>query len=558
MEQILPGVSIEVRPEGLITPGQVSISTIGIVGTANRGPVRDPEIIGGAPDARRVFGEADAYDRTNAGNELTLVRALEIAFDHGARDVIAVRVANGAATAGFVLQSAGGDCCTLEASSPGTWGNDLGINISPADENAIINNERHPGVGPVTLTYTEIVESARTRISVLASGSSVPAEFTPIFTGPAGPCEVLINNATGVLTFDAAEVPGAADTVVATYVVLAANAVKVTLGHDLDEEVYTVVSGQHLVDLLAGSSLAGLVDTAPNPNIGELPTAFAATSEVQLFGGGTNGVTGAVYTEGLDDILDQNAHIIVAAGQDQSTIGASLTAHVSQASSDLNKRERIGIVGSGAGASPTFPGENLDDVLGHALNSDRIVFVAPGIMVPDRASGAQVTLPGSYAAVAIAGTIAGFPVHRSLTNKRLSVAGLEQTYSPAQLRQLVLARVLALEEKFGFRVVKGITTSTNTAWHQITTRRIVDKAKFGVRSAANPYIGLLNNSRVRTALQATIDSFLSEMVLAEELVSYDLNVTATRPDEIRGIVRVTMTLRPVFSIDFIKVTMFLE
>ena len=118
--------------------------------------------------------------------------------------------------------------------------------------------------------------------------------------------------------------------------------------------------------------------------------------------------------------------------------------------------------------------------------------------------------------------------------------------------------MLALEVRQGHRIVKGITTSTNTAWQQITTRRIVDYAKYGVRSAANPYIGLLNNERVRGALKSTIASFLNEMLADEMLVSYDLEVSATREDERKGIVQVVMVLRPVFSIDFIKVTMFLE
>jgi hypothetical protein len=48
------------------------------------------------------------------------------------------------------------------------------------------------------------------------------------------------------------------------------------------------------------------------------------------------------------------------------------------------------------------------------------------------------------------------------------------------------------------------------------------------------------------------------MVLDEMLISYELDVTATRDQEIRGIVLVTMVLRPVFSIDFIKVTIFLQ
>jgi hypothetical protein len=79
-----------------------------------------------------------------------------------------------------------------------------------------------------------------------------------------------------------------------------------------------------------------------------------------------------------------------------------------------------------------------------------------------------------------------------------------------------------------------------------------------VRSAATSYIGLLNNERVRGAMRSTINSFLTEMVNDEMLISYELEVTATREEERQGIARVTMVLRPTFSIDFIKVTMFLE
>ena len=89
-------------------------------------------------------------------------------------------------------------------------------------------------------------------------------------------------------------------------------------------------------------------------------------------------------------------------------------------------------------------------------------------------------------------------------------------------------------------------------------RRIVDYAKAGVRIGANPYIGRLNNARVRAALKATLDGFLSQMVLDEMLIGYELDVTATRAQEIDGVAAVTMTLRPTFSIDFIRVTMNLQ
>jgi len=117
--------------------------------------------------------------------------------------------------------------------------------------------------------------------------------------------------------------------------------------------------------------------------------------------------------------------------------------------------------------------------------------------------------------------------------------------------------VLLVRQKFGTQVVKGITTDTG-AFKQISIRRIVDYAKAGVRQGADPYLGKLNNARVRAALKATLDGFLSQMVLDEMLIDYDLDVSASRAQERAGVCQVVMTLRPTFSIDYIRVTMNLE
>jgi hypothetical protein len=373
---------------------------------------------------------------------------------------------------------------------------------------------------------------------------------------PAAPTasQVKIDRNTGSLTFAAALDP--ADVVTSTYVVDQASAVKVSLKLDRNEEVYTVVSGDDLaadINRSPGGS-AWVTATADPTNSGELPS---TTVDFSAFGTGANtaGANGedasdADYKYGLDVLMNEDAHIIIAAGQDDG-FGDEINSHCQTASSDAIRRDRIGVVGSALGAE-------LDTIRGHNLDSDRVIYVAPGLLATDAPSGKEVTLPGAYAAAAIAGLLASYSPHISPTNKPLSVGGLEHKYTNAELTQLVQSRVLALEQRQGFRILKGITTSTNTAWHQITTRRIVDYAKFGVRSSANPYIGLLNNERVRGALRSTIAAFLNQMVLDEMLVSFDLTVSATREEERQGIVQVTMVLRPVFSIDFIKVTMFLE
>ncbi len=555
-EMILPGTYIEVRPEGLIVPGRVTVGNIGIVGTASKGPVGDPTVLSSYLEARARFGDYDAWV-DGASSELTLVRALQLAFSHGATTVIAVRVAGDSAEAAdYMLGSASGDCVRLIAKTEGTWGNNLMVQVSAADEPAFIEGEEHTGADPISLASTPVLKSARNRVRLFTAGDGLTRSLQIIYDDDASAptaSQVKISRNDGALTFAAPLDP--ADIVTASYMVDSASAVKVTIKLDRNEEVYTVVNGDDLAaDINRSPGGSVWVTAEVQANSSELPNLL---TDFGAFGTGANthGDDGAdadegKYKEGLELLLNEDAHIILAAGQSES-FGAELNAHCQSASTDAIKRDRIAVVGSTLGAS-------LDDIRGHNFDSDRLVYIAPGIQTFDDAGGVQVTLPGAYAAAAVAGLLASYSPQISLTNKPISVDGLEFKFTSPELTQLVQSRVLALEVRQGHRVVKGITTSTNTAWHQITTRRIVDYAKFGVRSAANPYIGLLNNERVRGALQSTIASFLNEMVADEMLVSYDLSVTSTREEERQGIVNVTMVLRPVFSIDFIKVTMFLE
>ena len=96
-EMVIPGTYIEVRAEGLIAVGGIATGNIGIVGTAGRGPGRRRCVaVGSLAEAIDLFGLPDAFgDPRTAGSPLTLVRTLEQAFAGGARNVFAVRVANG-------------------------------------------------------------------------------------------------------------------------------------------------------------------------------------------------------------------------------------------------------------------------------------------------------------------------------------------------------------------------------------------------------------------------------------------------------------------------------
>jgi len=235
---------------------------------------------------------------------------------------------------------------------------------------------------------------------------------------------------------------------------------------------------------------------------------------------------------------------VVMAGQTAGKTGSVLEAHLNRTAE--TQFERIGIIGA--------TGSTVEEFLGHAVASDRMVLTAPGLVSAD---GKR--LGAGYTAAAVAGLISSLPVQASLTNKVLSVPGLSLRTNRGQQEQLIRRNVLTVIEREGYRVLKGVTSAgEGTPFSAIPTRRIVDYAKYGVRSAANSYIGRLNNDRVRAALKATLDAFLTRMVQDEALTGYQLEVTATRAQEIAGEVSVIMTLQPTFSIEYIRVTMVLK
>jgi len=470
-EMILPGTYIEVRAEGLIGVGGIATGNVGVVGTANRGPLNTVAVLGSYAEALDVFG---AYDRwpaakTDQANALTLTRTLEQVFRGGASTVYAVRVANLGTTTmasmSWHLDSATDvQLLTLTATSPGTWANAIQVALSAPDGE------------PATLSLTL-------------------GRLKETFSG--------------------------------------ANA---------GELAAAIQEGSRLV------TVAGPSDA----NKGTVPKKLVASTTA----GGPDGVP-ATTTEaaaGLGLLANQPVNIVVVGGLDAKTAAGTVLAHLEATEND--GRERIAVMG----ASSDEPATLISDDVSKGSNA-RLILVAPGIEAEDAArvgeANKAVKLPAPYAAALVAGRLATLAPHISLTNKDVAASDLTREYTRAQQKQLLNNQVLVLFKNLGLRVLKGITTDTGP-FRQISVRRIVDYAKAGVRIGSNPYIGRLNNPRVRAALKATLDGFLSGMVLDEMLTGYELDVSATRAQEINGQAIVTMVLRPTFSIDYIKVIMNLQ
>ena len=477
-EMVIPGTYIEVRAEGLIAVGGISTGNIGIVGTAGRGPVDTVVPIGSFTEAVDIFGQPDAFaDPRVDGQPLTLTRALEQAYAGGARNVFAIRIANGDRTAAtldvrasgvdqpaFTLTAQGiaGESGTEIAGSSGTWGQDIDVEV-------VADSTTTPVTWRMTVTYGQLRE--------VYEGANVGA-------------------------------------------------------------IHAKLGTSKLVR-------AGAVQNAASD--------FTALSTTSL-GGGTDGanVSAVDVLRGLTVLESQPVNILLVAGLGANVIGTTVLGHVDR--TEAEGRERIAILGARAsGTATSASGVEADAA---ATSDDRIVLVAPGLIATDTQTGANVALPPPYLAAVVAGKLSTLAPQVSLTNKVLPVVP-DVRYSTALTQSLLQNRVLLVRQKFGAQVVKGIT-SAQPPFTQISIRRIVDYAKAGVRLGADPYIGRLNNNRVRKALQATLDGFLSQMVLDEMLVGYQLEVSATRAQERAGLCSVVMTLLPTFSIDYIRVTMNLE
>jgi Phage tail sheath protein subtilisin-like domain/Phage tail sheath C-terminal domain len=378
-------------------------------------------------------------------------------------------------------------------------------------------------------------------------GTRVVATYGVEPAAPLGKGQVSLRRWDGALGFPEGDAPVQAngDRVIASYFVDHRDCSQVTLESGPTVEQFSVPDGNVLVRLVARSS--ALVTAEPEP---KYSAARPTTALEAYFGTGSNvaGNNGAdadrdEYAAGLACLANELVNIVVLAGQDQ-TMADVLLGHLN--ATEQTDHERMGVIGAS--------GKTVDEFLGHQLASDRLVLVAPGLAYPDGTA-----LPPAYAAAAVAGLMASVDVQTSLTNKAINVPGLTMKFNQGEQAQLIRRNVLALAPRNGYRVVKGLTTSgEGTPFSAIATRRIVDYAKYGVRSAAGPYLGRLNNSRVRAALKATLDGFLTRMVQDEALTGYELDVSATRSQEIAGEVGIVMTIQPTFSIEYIRVTMVLQ
>jgi phage tail sheath protein FI len=272
--------------------------------------------------------------------------------------------------------------------------------------------------------------------------------------------------------------------------------------------------------------------------------------------------TPADFSAGATALVNRGVNILIA--PELSTADAKSVLGVAE-TAETEGKDVLTIIGCDKSDPSDIAAVNAQGKFTYVKQDKRVVMCAPGVKAyeidtasPNKSAVKLVDLPGSYTAAAVAGLIASLAPQASPTNKALpAVMGLAKDYTYGEKTALLKAGILTLENNGGIRVIRGLTTDPG-AFKQVTTRRIVDYAKAGIRGVSNPFIGKLNNERVRKALQGAVDNFLTTMVVDEALTAYSLEVKASRADEIAGRCVVNVAMQPTFSIDFIRVTLALS
>lgn len=233
------------------------------------------------------------------------------------------------------------------------------------------------------------------------------------------------------------------------------------------------------------------------------------------------------YQSAFAALSGANVQIVVCDSPDQE-VHQALRAAVEQDSAC--RKERIAVVGGS--------GESAAELVSHAeaINSERVVLVGPDPLGTDGE-----TLPGVFAAAALAGVIAAVKDPAvPLNGAQMSgLGGLSEAYTDNDIDLLVRGGVTPLEYESGIlSPVRGITTrsksgeAADATWRELTTILIVDDIIPTVRSALrSKFSRTKNTARNRSAIRSQVIVELEKKLAAEIIDSYgDVTVTASADD----------------------------
>lgn len=279
----------------------------------------------------------------------------------------------------------------------------------------------------------------------------------------------------------------------------------------------------------------------------------------------------------LAELINKDGRFVVIAGADESLTGYQQVgiSHAKTASLAGQDHECVFLTGTNNYATVALLVAQLSSNP-YPLNEDRTVQVTPGGLVenifynknygidygssPD--PDTQVSLSGGYMAARVAGLASVYVPDESPLWKNLGLAGLEFEFTRTHQKIAINNSWFTLAKApNNASIVKRAITSAGvtSSFYQFTTRVIVDELRYALRLSGLAFIGKKNTSRVRKIMEEKL-KFVANQYVGREIIlgDYTMKVTASRGQQILGVVKIAFAFKVVFFMEFIEFDLILE
>lgn len=493
-----------------------------------------------------------------------LLKAVEKAFapspqTQGPSEVVALRV-NPAAQASLTLKDASAaDSINLVSTDYGLYTNQIKFKVESGttsgkkitsqfgndyySQDNVARNAFTIQYGGAEVTATMTVTNTQV---VLEAPSATPVATIPLATYDT--VQKLVDYINSVADFSATVVAGSANTP-------SLNGLDGLTGQDVKTSLYTATANLQAVIDWINSAAEGYVTATRPAAATKVPANLAFT---YLAGGSDGTVTNGDWSDCLTELQGEDVQWVVPLSSDAS-IHAMVDAHV-QFMSGAGKMERRAFVGG----TTALTAANAADAAA-LLNSDRVAYCYPGVYDYD-AAGSLVLYPPYMLAAAVAGAASGLNPGEPLTNKALSIYGVEtQLHDPVDTDYLINSGVFCVRRtQRGFRVVKSVTTWLNDRNYnrvEVSTGAAVDFVTRNVREALQELLGRKAGPLTIGEAKSRAESALRELARPEPsgpgVLVGDVDNPAYRniTAEIEAdVLRVEFECSPVLPINYVLIT----
>jgi hypothetical protein len=299
-----------------------------------------------------------------------------------------------------------------------------------------------------------------------------------------------------------------------------------------------------------GTVLTGGIDPLPPTGSILLTSGFDSVPTLQR------------WLQALEAVKYTPLRYLVPAGTADAGVQAAFADHCRLMSTTAQRRERLCILGHGLGWT-----KQQINARAETFNSERVVFVSPGLQMADLLTGNQRTYSSAYATTAIvAGMLAaeGNGVSDPITHTFLAnITDVEFQYQSGSLEldNAIISGVLTIErdptlvrESRGYRVTRGITTArSSVVFEQISIINQSDYVAQTIRDMEETlYIGRALDGATLSLLRESINLSLDRLSSQGIIYGFDPGFTLVSLNKAnRSAIDCTYKIYPAPAIDWI-------